>query len=60
MTDTEVTAGGSVTVTVAVPDLAAFCVEVAVTVTAPAVPGAVRSPEELIAPALADQVTAEL
>jgi hypothetical protein len=52
--------GGSVTVMVAVPDLVASCVEVAVTVTVPAVPGAVKSPEELIVPALALQVTAAL
>ena len=60
MTDTEAIVGGSVTVMVAVPDLVAACVEVAVTVTVPAVLGAVKSPEELIVPALTLQVTAEL
>ena len=60
MTDTEVIVGGSVTVMVAVPDLLASCVEVAVTVTVPAVLGAVRRPDELIVPALALQVTTEL
>jgi hypothetical protein len=51
---------GSVTVMVAVPDLVAACVEVAVTVTVPAVLGAVKSPKELIVPTLALQVTAAL
>jgi len=60
VTDTEVMVGGSVTVMVAVPDLLPSCVEVAVTVTVPAALGAVKSPEELIVPALALHVTAEL
>jgi hypothetical protein len=59
-TETEVMVGGSVTVMVAVPDLVAACVEVAVTVTVPAVLGAVKSPKELIVPTLALQVTAAL
>jgi small basic protein len=50
----------AVTATVAVPDLVVSWVEVAVMVTVPAVLGAVRSPEELIVPALALQLTAEL
>ena len=49
--------GAGVTVTLAVPDFVLSCTEVAVTVTFPAVAGAVRSPDELIVPALADQVT---
>jgi hypothetical protein len=40
--------------------LVVSCVDVAVTVTLPAVEGAVKSPEELIVPALALHVTAEL
>lgn len=48
------------TVTFAVPDLVVSCIDVAVTVTLPAVLGAVRSPDELIVPALALQVTVEL
>jgi hypothetical protein len=59
-TETEVTVGGSVTPTVALPDLVVSCVDVAVTVTLPAALGAVKRPEELIVPALAPQVTAEL
>jgi hypothetical protein len=58
---TEVMVGdGAVTFTVAVPDLVASCIDVAVTITLPAVLGAVKSPEELTVPALAPQVTAEL
>jgi hypothetical protein len=52
--------GVEVTVTVAVPDLVASCVLVAVAVTAPTVAGAVSNPLALIAPALALHVTAEL
>jgi hypothetical protein len=52
--------GGVVTVTVAVPDLVVSWTDVAVTVTVPAVAGAVNAPEELIVPALADHVTDEL
>jgi hypothetical protein len=59
-TETEVMVDGAVTFTVAVPDLLVSCVDVAVTVMLPAVPGAVRSPDELIVPALAVQVTVEL
>ena len=49
-----------VTVTVVLPDLLVSWTDVAVTVTVPAVAGAVNNPEELIVPALADQVTDEL
>lgn len=48
------------TVTVAVPDLVVSWMLVAVTVTLPAVAGAVKTPLALIVPALADHVTAEL
>ena len=48
------------TLTVPVPDLVMSCVLVAVTVTVPAVAGAVRSPLALMVPPLADHVTAEL
>jgi hypothetical protein len=51
---------GRVTETVVLPDLPASCVDVAVTVTVPAVAGAVNIPEELTVPALALQVTVEL
>ena len=44
----------------AAPDLLAFCVLVAMIVTFPADAGAVNRPLELMVPALADQVTAEL
>lgn len=50
----------AVTVTVAVPDFAVFCVLVAVTVTDPAALAAVNRPPVLIVPALAVHVTAEL
>lgn len=50
----------SCTVTVAVPDVVVSCVLVAVTVMLPVVAGAVKSPLELMVPALADQVTLEL
>jgi hypothetical protein len=43
-----------------VPVLVVSSVDVAVTLTVPAVTGAVSIPEELIVPALADQVTVEL
>jgi hypothetical protein len=59
-TITEVMVGGGVTATVVLPNLAVFCVDVAVTVTLAAALGAVRRPDELIVPALALQVTAEL
>jgi hypothetical protein len=49
-----------VTVTVALPFMVVSWTDVAVTVTVPAVAGAVNNPEELIVPALADQVTDEL
>jgi hypothetical protein len=48
------------TVTDAVPDFVGSCLLVAVTVTAPAVAGAVSNPLVFMAPLLADQVTAEL
>ena len=48
------------TVTVVVPDLVVSCVDVAVIVTELALLGAVKLPEELIVPALALHVTAEL
>jgi hypothetical protein len=63
ITVTDVIVGGTVTVTVAEPDLVESCVEVAVTVSDPdagTVAGAVYSPEFEIAPETADQVTAEL
>ena len=61
VTDTDVIEGGAAcTVIAADPDFAVLPVLVAVTVTLPAEAGAVRSPLELIVPALADHVTAEL
>jgi hypothetical protein len=45
---------------VAVPDLVASCVLVAVTVTLPAEAGAVKTPLVFTVPLLADHVTAEL
>lgn len=51
---------GAFTVTKTEPDLVGSCILVAVTVTAAAVAGDVKSPLELTLPALADQVTAEL
>ena len=45
---------------VAVPNLVASCVLVAVTVTLPAEAGAVKTPLVFTAPLLADHVTAEL
>jgi hypothetical protein len=58
--ETEVMVDGAVTFMGAVPDLLVSWVDVAVTVTVPAVVAAVNSPEELIVPALALQVTPEL
>jgi hypothetical protein len=52
--------GAAVTVTVVLPALVESWTDVAVTVTVLAVPGAVNNPEELIVPALALHVTAEL
>jgi hypothetical protein len=49
-----------VTVTVVLPLLLVSWTDVAVTVTVPTAAGAVNIPEELIVPALADHVTAEL
>jgi hypothetical protein len=51
---------GGCTVTDTVPDFVGSCVLVAVTVTVPAVAGAVRMPLALTVPPLADHVTAEL
>ena len=59
-TEVMVAEGGGCTVTDAVPDLVGSCVLVAVTVTVPAVAGAVRMPLVLTVPPLADHVTAEL
>jgi hypothetical protein len=59
-TETEVMVGGGVTLTVVLPVLLVSWTDVAVTVTEPAVAGAVSNPEELIVPALADHVTDEL
>jgi hypothetical protein len=58
-TETEVIAGVAVTVTGADPDLVASCVEVAVMVAVP-VPVGVKTPDALIVPPVAPQVTAEL
>jgi hypothetical protein len=49
-----------VTVTVVLPVLLLSWTDVAVTVTVPAALGVVRTPDELIVPALADHVTDEL
>ena len=60
-TETEVMVGGGVvTVSVVLPLLVVSSTDVAVTVTVPAVAGAVNNPEELIVPPLADHVTDEL
>ncbi len=62
-TETEVTTAGVVMATGAVPDTAGVCTEVAVIVALPevgAVAGAVYTPADVIVPALALQVTAEL
>jgi hypothetical protein len=61
-TETEVIVGGTVTVTVAEPDLVVSCVEVAVMVAVPA-PDGVKTPVLLTEPmfvGLTDHVTAEL
>ena len=58
-TETEVIVGGSVAVTIALPDLVVSCVDVAVMVAVPA-PAGVKTPELLTAPipaGLTDQVT---
>jgi hypothetical protein len=61
VTESEVIAGGvNCTVIAAVPDFVGSCVLVAVTVTVPAEPGAVKSPLALMLPPFADQVTTEL
>lgn len=57
--ETEVMVGGAATVTFALPDLVESCVEVAVMVAVP-VPLGVKTPDEVIAPSVAAQVTAEL
>jgi hypothetical protein len=60
-TETEVIVGAAAcTVTVAVPDLLVSSLLVAVTVTAPADAGAASAPLDVMVPALADHVTAEL
>ena len=61
-TETEVIVAGAVTVTVALPDLVASCVDVAVMVAVP-VPAGVNTPELLTVPmlvGLTDHVTDEL
>ena len=61
-TETEVIVDGAVTVTVALPDLVESCVDVAVTVAVPVLPG-VNTPALLTVPMLAgltDHVTEEL
>jgi hypothetical protein len=61
-TETEVIVDGAVTVTVAFPDLVESCVDVAVTVAVPVLPG-VNTPALLTVPMLAgltDHVTEEL
>ena len=61
VTVTDVTVGAAAcTVTVAVPDLVVSSLLVAVTITFPAVDGAVKNPLEVIVPPLADQLTPEL
>ncbi|MGD0482245.1 MAG: hypothetical protein ABSA42_18905 [Terracidiphilus sp.] len=59
VTDTDVIEGDALAVTVADPDLVASCVEVAVMVAGPAAVG-VYTPDELMVPPVAPQVTAEL
>jgi hypothetical protein len=59
LTETEVIIGGTVTVTVAEPDLVVSCVDVAVMVALPAADG-INTPAEVIVPPVADQVTPEL
>jgi hypothetical protein len=61
VTATEVIEGGvDCTVTAVVPDFVVSWALVAITVTVPAVAGAVKTPLVLIVPAPADHVTAEL
>jgi hypothetical protein len=61
VTATVVIVGGdNCTVMAAVPAFVVSCVLVAVTVTVPAEPGAVKSPLALMLPPFADQVTTEL
>jgi hypothetical protein len=62
VTATEVTLADEAdcTETDAVPESVAFCVLSAITVTLPAVAGAVKRPLELMVPELADHLTAEL
>ena len=50
---------GAVTVTVALPDFVVSCFEVAVTVAGP-IPLGVKTPDGVIVPSVAVQVTAEL
>jgi len=52
--------GDDCTVTDAVPDFVGSCMLVAVTVTAPAEAGAVKTPLAFTVPLLVDHVTAEL
>jgi hypothetical protein len=56
--ETEVTAGGKATETVAVPDLLELAVEVAVMVAGPAAAG-VKTPAEVMVPLVAVQETVE-
>jgi DNA repair protein RadC len=56
VTETEVMATGTLTVTVVEPDLLASCVDVAVIVALPA-PLGVNVPDDVIVPLVADQVT---
>ena len=56
LTETDVIEGDALTVTVADPDLLESCVEVAVMVAGPAAAG-VKTPDELIGPPVAAQVT---
>jgi hypothetical protein len=58
-TETEVIVTGTVTDTVADPDLVESSVDVAVMVAVPAAEG-VNTPAEVVVPSVADQVTPEL
>ena len=58
-TEIEVIVTGTVTVTVANPDLVESSVDVAVMVAVPAAEG-VNTPAEVVVPSVADQVTPEL
>ncbi len=62
VTETELTdgPGAACTVMAEFPDTAGFCVLIAVIIAVVAEEGAVKSPVELIMPALADHVTDEL